>query len=88
MHRPMRFQRTEAIINVLDQAYDEGINAFMCTTHERVAEICDHVRADPERYKKFQFYPCMPYAHKYADAVTELGILGALKKGGPRRRHH
>ena len=75
----MKFQDLEAIIEVLDIAYDEGIRVFMCTTHERVAEVCDHVRAHPQRYKDFQFYPCMPYAHKYANAVTEHGILGALK---------
>jgi hypothetical protein len=51
----------------------------MCTTHERVREICDHVRVNPERYAEFEFYPCMPYAHKYANAVTEHGLLGALK---------
>ena len=28
--------------------------------------------------KNFQIYPCMPYAHKYANAVTELGVVGAL----------
>jgi hypothetical protein len=75
----MRFQKTEAIIDVLDAAYDEGIRAFMCTTHERIAEVCDHVRAHPDRYRGFVFYPCMPYAHKYANAVTEQGLLGALK---------
>ena len=44
------------------------------------AQICDHVRANPERYADFEFYPCMPYAHKYANAVTEDGMLGALKR--------
>lgn len=75
----MRFQKTDAIIEVLDAAYAEGIRAFMCTTHERIAEVCDHVRAHPDRYQGFVFYPCMPYAHKYANAVTEQGLLGALK---------
>ena len=76
----MRFQRIEAIIEVLDAAYAEGIRVFMCTTHERVAEVCDHVRAHPDRYRDFEFYPCMPYAHKYANAVTEHGIFEALKR--------
>jgi hypothetical protein len=76
----MRFQKLEAIIDVLDIAYDEGIRVFMCTTHERIAEVCDHVRANPDRYADFEFYPCMPYAHKYANAVTEHGMLEALKK--------
>jgi hypothetical protein len=75
----MRFQRTAAIVEVLDAAYAEGIRAFMCTTHERVREICDHVRANPLHYAAFEFYPCMPYAHKYANAVTEHGLLGAFK---------
>jgi hypothetical protein len=76
----MRFQHTPAIIEVLDAAYAEGIRVFMCTTHERVAEVCDHVRAHPERYQGFEFYPCMPYAHKYANAVTEHGMFEALKR--------
>jgi hypothetical protein len=91
----MRFRETSEIIKVLDIAYDEGIRAFMCTTHDRIEEVSDHVRRNPERYKDFVFYPCMPYAHKYANAVTEHGILnaagrmlpnegmfGALLKGG------
>lgn len=75
----MRFQKTDAIMNVLDTAYEAGINTFMCTTHDRIAEVADRVRAEPEKYENFQFYPCMPYAHKYANAVTEHGMLGALK---------
>ena len=75
----IKFQDTSAIIEAIDIAYDEGIRVFMCTTHERVADICDHVRVNPERYRDFLFYPCMPYAHKYANAVTEKGMVGALK---------
>jgi hypothetical protein len=76
----MRFQDIEKIIDVLDSAYDEGVKTFMCTTHDRVALVADHVRANPTRYADFVFYPCMPYAHKYANAVTEYGAIGALKR--------
>lgn len=75
----IKFKTNEAIIKVLDTVIDLGINTFMCTTHDRIAEICDHIRKNPEHYKNFKIYPCMPYAHKYANAVTELGILGTLK---------
>jgi hypothetical protein len=75
----LRFQSLGAIIEVLDIAYDEGIRTFMCTTHERIVDLCKHIRAHPDRYQGFQFYPCMPYAHKYSNAVTEHGILGAVK---------
>ncbi|MCY0905732.1 hypothetical protein [Arthrobacter sp. H14-L1] len=76
----LRFQDIEAVMSVLDDAYDSGLRTFMCTTHERVAGITDRIRTDPARYPNFVFYPCMPYAHKYANAVTEVGMLGALKR--------
>jgi hypothetical protein len=79
----MRFQDMDAIMEVLDSAYAAGIRVFMCTTHERIAEIVRRVRAEPERYEGFQFYPCMPYAHKYANAVTEYGMLGAVRNFVP-----
>ena len=76
----MRFQSLDAVVDVLDSAYDVGIRSFMCTTHDRIGAVCDHVRANPERYRDFSFYPCMPYAHKYANAVTENGMLGAVRR--------
>ena len=79
----IRFKDTRAIIDVLDTAYGLGIKTFMCTTHDRITEICDHIRANPEKYKDFEMYPCMPYAHKYNDAVTEKGLLGALSSFAP-----
>ena len=79
----MRFHDVEAIMAVLDAAYDEGVTTFMCTTHERIALVCDIARANPGRYGRFTFYPCMPYAHKYANAVTEEGPMGALKRFMP-----
>jgi hypothetical protein len=76
----IRFKDNSAIISVLDQAIDLGIRTLMCTTHDRIADVCDHLRANPKRYKDFKIYPCMPYAHKYANAVTELGYIGTLKQ--------
>jgi hypothetical protein len=76
----MRFQDTQAIIDTLDAAYQEGIRTFMCTTHDRVAEICEHFRTSATKYPDYQFFPCMPYAHKYANAVTEYGMLEALRR--------
>ena len=75
----MRFQDTQAIIDVLDAAYQEGIRTFMCTTHDRMSEVCDHFRANQAKYPDYMFYPCMPYAHKYANAVTEHGMIEALR---------
>lgn len=79
----IRFKDDEAIIRVLNQAIELDINTFMCTTHDRIANICDYIRQHPEQYKDFKIYPCMPYAHKYANAVTELGIAGTIKQYVP-----
>ena len=79
----IRFKDNESIIKVLDSAIDLGLQTFMCTTHDRIASICDHIRNNPEKYKDFKIYPCMPYAHKYANAVTELGIMGTIKQYVP-----
>ncbi len=76
----IRFQDTNAIIAVLEAAYAEGIRTFMCTTHDRVREVCDYFRANQARFSDYRFYPCMPYAHKYANAVTEYGMLDALRR--------
>ena len=79
----VRFGELDAVMEVLDAAYDEGIRTFMCTTHDRIGEVCDRVRADPVRYSGMTFFPCMPYAHKYANAVTDDGFLGAIRRFTP-----
>lgn len=79
----IKFKNDEVIIRTLDHAIDAGINTFMCTTHDRIANICEFIRNHPDRYNDFKIFPCMPYAHKYANAVTELGIMGTLKEYVP-----
>lgn len=79
----IRFKEDSAIIKVLEDSIDIGMKTFMCTTHDRIARICDHIRNNPEKYQGYKIYPCMPYAHKYANAVTELGILGTIKQYVP-----
>ncbi len=79
----IRFKDDSAIIRVLDQAIEEGISTFMCTTHDRIANICEYMRNNPDKYRGFKIYPGMPYAHKYANAVTELGIIGTIKQYVP-----
>jgi hypothetical protein len=79
----IKFKDDSAIIKTLDYARAAGINTFMCTTHDRIANICDIIRKDPVKYEGFKIFPCMPYAHKYANAVTELGYVGTLQEYVP-----
>lgn len=73
-----KFDDIREIIRVIDMAYECGIHAFMLNTHDKVAQICDHFRAHPGRYAELKLYPSLPYAHKYANAVNERGMAGAI----------
>src|SRR5580700_1663549 len=79
----IKFQDDSSILKILKYARESGINTFMCTTHDRIGNICDEMRSNLIEYKNFKIYPCMPYAHKYANAVTEMGIANALKQYVP-----
>ena len=70
-----KFRELKAITDVIDIAYDCGINAFMLNTHDRAMHICDHFRKNAARYPDLCLYPSMPYAHKYANAVAEKLIF-------------
>ena len=75
-----RFKDIKAITDVMDTAYECGIRAFMLNTNERAKEICEYFREHKVRYPDIVFYPSMPYAHKYANAVADKGIFGAIKE--------
>jgi len=75
-----KFKDLQAITDVIEIAYACGIRGFMVNTHERTAEICNYLRQNASRLPDLALYPSMPYAHKYANAVAEKGIFGALKE--------
>lgn len=80
MDRAERFQDINAIIEILDAAYDAGIHAFSFSTHDRVQQLCDHFRANPAKYSDIRLYPVLPYAQKYAHLVNEKGIIGTINE--------
>ena len=76
----IKFSDVNEIMKVLDFAYELGIKTFVCSTVSRVSEICDIIRANPAKYIDYEIYPTIPDVHKYANAVSDLGILGTLKE--------
>ena len=76
----MRFQDINAIASTLHAALDAGVPGFMCTTHERIIELIELIKTQPGRWDGLKFYPGMPYAHKYANAITEQGYFDAIKQ--------
>jgi hypothetical protein len=79
----LRFRDTRAILGILDAAREAGIHQLMCTPHDRVGELVDAVRASPSRWPELEFLPCMPYAHKYANSVGEVGVLETIRRFAP-----
>jgi len=74
-----RFRDITTITNVIDIAYNCGIRGLMLNSNERAKDICDYLRKNSSRYTDLSLYPSIPYPHKYANLVTEKGILTALK---------
>lgn len=75
-----RFSRLDNIIKVYDDAFDCGVKAVMLNSNERAAEICDYFRAHKSQYADIAWYPSIPYPHKYANMVNELGIFPAINE--------
>ena len=76
----IKFKDNSNIIKTINYAIDGGLNTFMCTTHDRIASICNLINENKIKYNGFKMYPCLPYAHKYANAITELGYMGTIKQ--------
>ena len=83
MAQSIKFREDSAILNTLDLARNEGSNTFMCTTHDRIERICEAILKEPDKYHDFKIFPCMPYAHKYANSITENGVIGTFQKYVP-----
>lgn len=82
-HQSIRFREDAAIIRVIDNAIETGIQTFMCTTHHRIAAICELIRDNPSWYEGFKIFPRMPYTQKYANAIDDLGIVGTIQQYVP-----
>lgn len=82
----LQFQHDSAVLDVIASANSEGIRALMCTTHERMGAITAKILAEPGRFPEQFFYPCMPYAHKYANLMADKGVVGAIREVIPPGR--
>lgn len=75
-----RFGKLENIIEVYDNAFDCGVRAVMLNSNERAGAICDYFRENKKKYGDIAWYPSIPYPHKYANMVNELGIFPAINE--------
>lgn len=75
-----KFFDIKNIFNVYDNAIDAGVNGIMLNSNDRAKEICDYFRANQDRYSHLNWYPSIPYPHKYANLVAEKGILPTINE--------
>jgi len=74
-----KFRTSDDIYNTLEYVNDIGIKTFMFTTHDKLEPVFEKIKNNP-KFNDFKLIPCMPYAHKYADAMVELGVVEAISK--------
>ena len=77
-----RYKNSEDIFKTLEYVNEIGIKSFMFTTHNQLEPVIEMIRNN-SKFNDFKLYPCMPYAHKYADAMVELGPFEMIKKFTP-----
>ena len=77
-----RFRTAEDIYKTLEYVNDIGIKSFMFTTHNQLEPVFEKMKNN-SKFNDFKLYPGMPYAHKYADAMVELGIFETINKFTP-----
>ncbi len=75
-----RFYDINNIFEVYQHAIDAGIKGFMLNSNDRAKDICEYFRSNSEKYGDLNWYPSIPYPHKYANLVAEKGIVPTLNE--------
>ncbi len=73
-----KFYDLKNIIKVYEYGFESGINSIMLNSNDRAIEITDYFRANKSKYPAINWYPSLPYPHKYANLVAEKGIVPAI----------
>lgn len=75
-----QFHDLKNIIKVYEYAFNAGINSIMLNSNDRAKEITDYFRNNKSKYGEINWYPSLPYPHKYANLVAEKGIVPAINE--------
>jgi len=75
-----KFSNLSAILDVYQIAIDSGVQAIMLNSNERAKEICDYFIANKSKYPELNWYPSIPYPHKYANLISEKGIVPTINE--------
>lgn len=72
-----RFANPDAVLEVLADAYAAGLRDFMFTTHDRYEPVFEEI-CRSNLFPGMHYTPCLPYAHKYWNQLSEKGLLGLI----------
>jgi len=75
-----RFFDIKHIYEVYDHAFECGIKGVMLNSNDRAKEICEHFRSHKKEYEFINWYPSIPYPHKYANMIAEKGIFPTINE--------
>lgn len=75
-----KFFDINSIYEVYDIAIDSGIRAIMLNSNDRAKDICQNFRLNRSKYPEISWYPSIPYPHKYANLISEKGIVPTINE--------
>ena len=75
-----KFYKIENIFQVYNYAIEAGIKGIMLNSNERAKDIVKYFKDNQSKYNDLNWYPSIPYPHKYANMVAEQGIPQALNE--------
>ena len=75
-----KFYDSSSIFKVYQMAFDCGIRAIMLNSNDRAKEICNHFVSNKSKYPEIGWYPSIPYPHKYANLISEKGIVPTINE--------
>ena len=73
-----KFFNIKNIFSVYQMAFDAGVEAVMLNSNDRAKEICEYFRTNNSKYAGINWYPSIPYPHKYANLISEKGIMPTI----------
>ena len=77
-HLAEMFYSIDNIIRVYDMVYASGVRGFMLNSNDRAIEITNYFKKNNSKYPNLNWYPSIPYPHKYANLISEKGIIPTI----------
>lgn len=75
-----QFYDLSCIIDVYQMAFDAGIRAIMLNSNDKAKSICEYFKENRSIYPEISWYPSIPYPHKYANLISEKGIIPTINE--------